>query len=93
VAAALTAMGCAGAQGRFFSGPLDAARATEWLGSHPFAAPREVAPVAPLPAPKVRRPLARRSRSSLPAGAGQARPAGTPVPPASAAAGSAGVSG
>jgi diguanylate cyclase (GGDEF)-like protein len=93
VVAALTAMGCAGAQGRYFSGPLDAARATEWLASHPLTTPREVVPVAPLPAPKVRRPHARRSRSQLPAAGGQARPASAPVPPASAAAGSAGVSG
>jgi len=34
VAAHLVAMGCDAAQGRYFSGPLEAAEATEWLADH-----------------------------------------------------------
>jgi diguanylate cyclase (GGDEF)-like protein len=47
VAAALAAMGCGSAQGWYFSTPMDPTAATEWLASHPLAAPREVAPSAP----------------------------------------------
>ena len=42
VAAALAAMGCDAAQGRYYCGPLDPAAATAWLADHlrPAARPR-----------------------------------------------------
>jgi diguanylate cyclase (GGDEF)-like protein len=97
VAAALAGMGCASAQGWYFSGPLDAAAATDWLSGHPLAAPGGVVPRQPVLPGKPRRPMSRRARSPLPATGTQGRPAhpaaGAPVPPAGAPAGSAGVSG
>jgi diguanylate cyclase (GGDEF)-like protein len=53
VAAALAAMGCEAAQGRYFCPPLDAAAATEWLASEqraavtPGAAPAAAGPASP----------------------------------------------
>ena len=58
VAAALRAMGCDAAQGRYFSGPLDPAAATAWLADHvrPVASRGPGRPGAP---PRARRPAAR----------------------------------
>jgi diguanylate cyclase (GGDEF)-like protein len=71
VAAALAAMGCAGAQGWYFSGPLDPTAATEWLESHPVATEREVVPLPTVLPSKPRRPLSRRAKQQLPPVAAQ----------------------
>jgi diguanylate cyclase (GGDEF)-like protein len=55
VAAALRAMGCQGAQGWYFSSPLDAATATEWLASGQHAQTRDAA-LLPAGSPPVTAP-------------------------------------
>ena len=71
-AAALAAIGCDAAQGRYYCGPLDPAAATTWLAGHlrPAAA-------RPSAAARTRRGRGSRAASGSPRRCGPPRPTGS----------------